>query len=68
MKNDDYPGLAMSRSIGDLLAKSLGVIATPDTKIVRRDFEHDKCLVLCSDGVIEFLTNEEVGDIVYQFY
>lgn len=33
MKNEDYPGLAMSRSFGDKLAKSLGVIATPDTRI-----------------------------------
>lgn len=33
MKNEDIPGLAMSRSLGDAVAESLGVIATPDVKI-----------------------------------
>lgn len=32
MKNEDIPGLAMSRSLGDAVAESLGVIATPDIK------------------------------------
>jgi len=36
MKNEDTPGLAMSRSLGDELSKSLGVVATPDTKITKR--------------------------------
>mmetsp|Transcript_38192 Transcript_38192/g.28140 ORF Transcript_38192/g.28140 Transcript_38192/m.28140 type:complete len:128 (+) Transcript_38192:205-588(+) len=36
MKHEDSPGLAMSRSLGDELSKSLGVIATPDIKIYRR--------------------------------
>lgn len=64
MKQEDIPGLAMSRSIGDYLAESLGVVSTPDTKIRKRSFEKDKALVLCSDGITEFLTNEEVGDII----
>lgn len=29
----DLPGLAMSRSIGDLMAKDLGVIADPEIQI-----------------------------------
>jgi len=28
-KNEGYPGLAMSRSIGDLVATSVGVICEP---------------------------------------
>ena len=32
-KNDNYPGLAMSRSIGDLVASSLGVIYDPGIEI-----------------------------------
>lgn len=29
----DLPGLAMSRSIGDLMAKDLGVIADPELSV-----------------------------------
>ena len=58
LKNDDTPGLAMSRSLGDFVAESIGVISTPDTKIYRRQYDKDVALVVCSDGVIEFLSNE----------
>ena len=58
LQNEDIPGLAMSRSVGDFVAKSVGVIALPDTKIYKRNIEVDKAIVLCSDGVSEFLTNE----------
>ena len=47
----------MSRSIGDMVAKSVGVISTPDVKIYKRNIEEDKALVLCADGVCEFLSN-----------
>ena len=65
---DEYPGLAMSRSFGDKLAKSLGVIATPDTKIIKRNYQKDKAMVLCSDGVTEFISNEDVGKIIMKYY
>jgi len=29
LKNENYPGLAMSRSIGDLIASAIGVTAEP---------------------------------------
>lgn len=35
-KDEDGPGLAMSRSLGDTIAEKLGVIAVPDVKICRR--------------------------------
>lgn len=58
-----YPGLAMSRSIGDTLGKQCGVIAEP---VIRRTeiTDQDKYLVLASDGVWEFLSNQEVTNIV----
>ena len=68
LKNEDVPGLAMSRSLGDLVAESVGVIPTPDTKIYKRQLDQDKALVLCSDGVSEFLTNEQVAEIIDPFY
>lgn len=67
-KDEDGPGLAMSRSLGDTVAEKLGVIAVPDVKICRRQFEKDRAIVLCSDGVTEFLTNEQIGEIVFPYY
>ena len=67
-RDEDGPGLAMSRSLGDTVAEKLGVISTPDVKMVRRHFEKDRAIVLCSDGVSEFLSNERIGEIIYPFY
>ena len=63
----DYPGLAMSRSIGDLKGKALGVI--PDPGILEYDLNKSTKFVLaCSDGVWEFLNNDTVRDIGKSFY
>ena len=63
----DYPGLAMSRSIGDLIGKKLGITSEPG---ITEYFigNNTKFFVLCSDGVWEFLNNDKVRDIGKQFY
>lgn len=49
----------MSRSIGDLVANSVGV--SPEPEFYELDLsEDDKFLVLASDGVWEFISNETV--------
>ena len=54
-RDGDYPGLAMSRSIGDLKGKHLGII--PDPGILEYDLcDKSKYIVVCSDGVWEFLS------------
>ena len=58
----------MSRSLGDNIAERLGVICTPDVRIVKRQPDRDRAVVVCSDGVSEFLTNEKIGEIVFPFY
>ena len=60
-------GLAISRSIGDhALAKS-GVI--PDPEFVELEItENDKLLIIASDGVWEFLTNEDVLQLAYRSF
>ncbi|OMJ68207.1 hypothetical protein SteCoe_34409 [Stentor coeruleus] len=66
MKNKDYPGLAMSRSIGDRIAKRLGVIATP----VCHDFQlynTDQFIVIASDGIWDVMENIEVVNFVEKF-
>lgn len=62
-----YPGIAMSRSIGDFIATSLGVISEP--VITEMTISKDtKFIVVCSDGVWEFLDNNKVVDMVLPFY
>ena len=66
-KGKDYPGLAISRSIGDLKAKKYGVISEPG--IMEYDLNiSTKYIIVCSDGVWEFLNNETVMNIGKQFY
>ena len=59
MKGDNIPGLAMSRSAGDLIASQVGVSSQPDVTI--HDLTPiDKFLILASDGLWEFLPNQAV--------
>jgi len=53
------PGTAFSRSIGDSMAESLGVIAEPDIERYALRPE-DRVVVLCSDGITDFIPPDEV--------
>ena len=65
--NGDVPGLAMSRSFGDDVAQSVGVISSPE--IIEMDIkDEDKFIVIASDGVWEFISSQECVDIVKDFY
>ena len=67
-ENDStYPGLAISRSIGDEDAKKLGVIYEPDVFKYELN-SRDKILIIASDGLWEHLSNEEVINIVGNCY
>jgi serine/threonine protein phosphatase PrpC len=57
-------GLAMARSIGDQAAKKVGVIADPEVKIFDLN-SNDLFLILATDGVWEFISNQEAADIVW---
>ena len=58
-KGEVYPGIAMSRSIGDFIATKLGVI--PEPKFIEEKIDKDtKFIVVASDGIWEFLDNETV--------
>ena len=60
----DVPGLAMSRSLGDVVAHSAGVSSEPE--FFEYEFNkgrEDIILVFASDGLWEFMTDREVMDI-----
>lgn len=63
MAEKNSPGLAMSRSIGDSLIHSFGVSSDPDV-FERHLTEEDEFLVIGSDGLFEFLSNQDVATIV----
>ena len=67
IKGETYPGLAISRTIGDSDAKKIGVIANPEF-IEYTITPQTKYIIACSDGIWEFLKNEEVMEIANQFY
>jgi serine/threonine protein phosphatase PrpC len=55
----DIPGLAMSRSLGDTVAHTAGVISDPEMHTVTLQPE-DRIMVWASDGLWEFMSNQEV--------
>eukprot|EP01053_Blabericola_migrator_P005879 Blabericola_migrator_1__5878@NODE_2977_length_2145_cov_321_949471_g1863_i0_p2_GENE_NODE_2977_length_2145_cov_321_949471_g1863_i0NODE_2977_length_2145_cov_321_949471_g1863_i0_p2_ORF_typecomplete_len279_score56_73PP2C/PF00481_21/3e62PP2C_2/PF13672_6/3_7e21SpoIIE/PF07228_12/2_3e12_NODE_2977_length_2145_cov_321_949471_g1863_i011491985 len=64
LKDKMYPGLAMSRALGDLVAGQAGVSAEPDITLWELQKDRDAFIVLCSDGVWEFITSQESVDLV----
>ena len=61
-KDAHEPGCAFSRSLGDATAEALGCSALPELQSHALD-EKDACCVVASDGVWDFLTNQEVMNI-----
>lgn len=53
-KDRTMPGLAMSRSMGDDYAHSLGVSANPEIWMSKLSDKQDRYIVLGSDGIFEF--------------
>ncbi len=57
----------MTRSMGDKIGAQAGVISDPE--ILEFNIgKDDKFIVIASDGVWEYLSNEDVINIVYPYY
>jgi serine/threonine protein phosphatase PrpC len=50
----------MTRSIGDLVAASVGVTSEPEIHVYHNLKSTDKALVIASDGLWDRLTNKEI--------
>ncbi|KAJ8614289.1 hypothetical protein CTAYLR_001175 [Chrysophaeum taylorii] len=59
----DVPGLAMSRSIGDVVAHTAGVSSSPEF-FERRLCRSDKFIISATDGLWEFMNDDEVVAMV----
>jgi len=62
IKGREYPGISMTRSLGDLLVKNYGIIAEP--VVVEWQKVPGAMLFIASDGVWEFLENPEVVGVL----
>ena len=66
-KGKPYPGLSLTRSIGDLEAQKIGIISEPDI-IIKKIDSTCKYIVLGSDGLWDMITPYDVGRIVNPFF
>ena len=67
VKDEEVPGLAMTRSFGDRVAATVGVMSEPEIK----EFtfcEEDKFMIIASDGVWEFISSQECINMIKNFY
>ena len=67
VKGKTYPGLSLSRSIGDLVGEEVGIISEPDIVIKNID-STCKYLVLGSDGLWDMIKPYDIIRIVGPFF
>jgi len=56
------PGLNMSRAFGDLQGRPAGIVSIPDVIQVKLN-KSDQFIVLCSDGIWEFISADEAAAV-----
>ena len=67
LKDEEIPGLAISRTFGDEIAHKIGVTNEPE--IEEYIFlSEDKFFILASDGLWEYISSEECVDLVKDYY
>ena len=67
VKDEEYPGIAVSRSIGDNVAEKIGVISDPDfiIKTFEPFFQYS---VLGSDGLWDVLNGKDLIDLIFPYF
>ncbi|KAL2929081.1 Protein phosphatase 2C and cyclic nucleotide-binding/kinase domain-containing protein [Bienertia sinuspersici] len=63
VQNGMYPGTAFTRSLGDSIAETIGVVPNPEIVVLELAPDYP-FFVLASDGVFEFLSSQTVVDMV----
>ena len=61
------PGLAMTRSFGDIVGSNIGIINVPEVTMYDVKKE-DKAIIVASDGLWEHVTNKEVVEVVKKLF
>jgi serine/threonine protein phosphatase PrpC len=60
-----YPGLSISRSLGDILAHEIGVISTPD--VIEHNVSNDLFLIIGSGGIWDHISTEEAVELATRY-
>ena len=63
LADQDIPGLAMSRSLCDTVAHTVGVLSTPEV-VERTLTDDDRVIVKGSEKLWEFISSEEVIELI----
>ena len=58
----------MTRSLGDFVAKTVGVTCDPEIKVFPSITEHDKAVVIASDGIWDRIPNEEMATTLKDYH
>ena len=66
-KDNMLPGISMTRSIGDSIAKTLGVTFEPEIFKYELDI-NDKVIIIGSDGFWAYMNNDEVINLIGEYY
>ena len=61
-KGCDYPGIAISRSLGDKIAELIGVISEPEIIEFELD-DNCKYIIMGSDGLFDYLSTKDIMNI-----
>jgi serine/threonine protein phosphatase PrpC len=63
-KLEDRPGLAISRSLGDIFGHTVGVSCVPEVSYKELD-DSDKFIVIGSDGIWDVMNSSEVVGYIF---
>lgn len=63
LSNKNLPGLAMSRSIGDFIVQTVGVISTPEFFEVDLNLDDDYMMIAATDGLWDYVSNNEAVNL-----
>eukprot|EP00617_Octactis_speculum_P020015 CAMPEP_0185764684 /NCGR_PEP_ID=MMETSP1174-20130828/23653_1 /TAXON_ID=35687 /ORGANISM="Dictyocha speculum, Strain CCMP1381" /LENGTH=465 /DNA_ID=CAMNT_0028447337 /DNA_START=229 /DNA_END=1626 /DNA_ORIENTATION=+ len=64
LPDKDIPGCAFTRSLGDFTVEKYGVMAEAEVEVTEINQSH-ACICAASDGIFEFLTNQDVTTILH---
>ena len=67
VKGKTYPGLSLSRSIGDLEGKKIGIISKPEI-IIKRIEENHKFIIMGSDGLWDVIKPYDANRMVRPYF
>ncbi|KRX06350.1 Protein phosphatase 2C (PP2C)-like domain [Pseudocohnilembus persalinus] len=64
LSNQDYPGLAMTRSIGDTCGAKAGIISEPEIQQYNIDRLNQNLIIMGSDGLFDYLDNQQAFESI----